>query len=79
MELGEIRFAMAMQPGSTLKHLDWVVVYSFARYMLRWVQNGFSGQGGLVFRHRSGIVVGAHLIDKNAPREAIAVATPDSC
>lgn len=79
MDLNEIHLRLAMGRRSTVPNLNWTMVYSFASYMLRWVENGFTGQGSFVFRHRSGISIQGHLIGGNRMAEATDVVTPDSC
>lgn len=79
MNLNEIHLRLAMGRRSTVPNLNWTMVYWFASYMLRWVENGFTGQGGFVFRHRSGISIQGHLIGGNRMAEATDVVTPNSC
>ncbi len=81
MNLGDnLNFAIGMAPGSTMMNLDWAVVYGFAQYMLQWVRSGFVGQGGMLFRHRSGILLKVALVNGDSkPGDQENMVTPNSC
>ena len=56
-----MRFYIGMHRQSNVRNLDWSHVAAFAIYLLRWVQGGFSGQGGLLFTHPDGIIMQASM------------------
>lgn len=63
-----------------MMNLDWAVVYGFAQYMLQWVRSGFVGQGGMLFRHRSGILLKVALVNGDSkPGDQENMVTPNSC
>ena len=80
VEQGEMRFRMTMHPRSTVHNLTWELVAAFAAYMLRWVQNGFSGQGGLIFTHPYGNIMQEYMINNYIfVGEATAQVMPGTC
>ncbi len=76
---GDLILALQMHPRSTVGTVEWGMVYAFTQYMLNWVRRGFSGNGGLVFHHRSGIMLAAVLLNHDSVGLPGNTVEPDAC
>lgn len=76
---GDLVLALQMHPRSTVGTVEWSIVYAFARYMLRWVRRGFSGNGGMLFQHRSGTILAAVLLNHDSVGLPENTVQPDVC
>lgn len=76
---GDLALNMHMHPRSTLGSVDWIEVHAFAEYMLRWVRRGFSMNGGMLFYHRSGILLVVTLLNHDSVGLPENTVEPDEC
>ena len=52
---GDLELGINMHPQSTVRTVEWSIVYYVAGYILQWVRRGIGGHGALYFTHPSGI------------------------
>jgi len=76
---GDFVLLLGMHPRSTVGTVKWSMVYAFARYMLKWVHRGFSGSGGLLFYHQSGIMLAAAVSNHDSVGLPEDTVHPDEC
>lgn len=76
---GDFVLVLQMHPRSTVGTVEWSMVYAFAEYMLNWVRRGFSGNGGLLFRHKSGVMLAAAVLNHDSVGLPQNTVHPDEC
>lgn len=75
---GDLDLGIGMHPQSTVRTVEWSIVYYVAKYILQWVRRGFSGHGALYFRHSSGIWLAVLLQDAGSVGRMENAVLPDA-
>lgn len=76
---GDFALVLQMHPRSTVGTVEWSIVYAFAGYMLKWVRRGFSGNGGLLFHHKSGVMMAAAVLNHDSVGLPQNTVYPEEC
>ena len=69
---GRCKVVLAMYTRSTVQRIEGSFVYYFAMYMRNWVLNGYTGTGGIMFKHTSWIEMLAFFLNVDGTLGSVA-------